>query len=173
MSAVSQLVQRRNSSSESRIQPSHSPKIPDWVLGPSMGTPHSLVVGLGGAVLRSAVPLLGAPPLPAPGIATDCLDMGALVRCNADVAPGRRDGELIDARFHRFIADRLQLVAPTSRYRCDRNAGRMSWVMGHRLPNALMPSPVSSATPRPATPDPYNVRFGSKADWMATSTNVR
>ena len=170
MSAVSQLVQRRNSSSESRIQPSHSPKIPDWVLGPSMGTPHSLVVGLGGAVLRSAVPLLGAPPLPAPGIATDCLDMGALVRCNADVAPGRRDGELIDARFHRFIADRLagpvttsealatalalQLVAPTSRYTCDRNAGRMS--SGHGSSAAKRPDALpgffgdsSSSNPRP------------------------
>ena len=135
-----------------------------------MGTPHSLVVGLGGAVLRSAVPLLGAPPLPAPGIATDCLDMGALVRCNADVAPGRRDGELIDARFHRFIADRLagpvtisealatalalQLVAPTSRYRCDRNAGRMS--SGHGSSAAKRPDALpgffgdsSSSNPRP------------------------
>jgi len=70
------------------------------------------VVGLGGAVLRSAVPLLGAPPLPAPGIATDCLDMGALVRCNADVAPGRRDGELIYACLHRFIVDRPAITVP-------------------------------------------------------------
>ena len=41
------------------------------------------------------------------GIATDGLDMGALVRCDANLAPGGRDGELIDARFNCFIADRI------------------------------------------------------------------
>src|SRR5690242_9023661 len=89
------------------------------------------------------------------GIATDRLDMGAFVRCDADFAPGGRDGELIDACFHCFIVDRLAeaitigkalaaALAPQLQRRGldiseTETPAECLRVVGHRLPNSLGP----------------------------------